>query len=105
MLAQIPAGIAQAHRVAAGESAVESNTQFSGIGKTVVALMTGGAGDGLVQGEASIVEKNATQRGAEVSRDICSRHVVLAQDGLNIKRRRELRGGVVEGKRREMQCG
>ena len=87
--ALIPAGVGEAHGIAAGEAAFEADAEAVGIGEAVGLLMAGGAGDGLVEGEAFVVEEDAAEGGAGVGGGIFGRRVVLFEDGIDVEGGRE----------------
>ena len=94
--AELNARVAQTHRVPSSQPAIESDAELARIREAMPLLMAGGARDGLICGETLIVKQYATERRAEVGREIGGGRVVLSEDGIDEKRHRQDRGGVVE---------
>ena len=102
-LALIPTGVAQAHRVPPCQTAVEADAELARVREAVGLQVTGRAGDGLVRGEALVVEEHAAQRSPGVGSEIGRRRVVLSGDWRLEKARGQGRGGVVERRCRQEQ--
>ena len=99
MPAPVIARVAQAHRVAAGQSAVEAHAKLARIGEARLGLVTRRARHGAIGRETFVIEQHPPQCRARVSHGIIRGRVILTRDGRHeVVRRQQRRGVVVAGR-------
>src|SRR5262245_45758175 len=96
MSALIVARLSQAHCIATRQSAIESDTELSGIGKSKLRLVTGRTRDSLIGREPLVIKKDAAQGRPGVSRHIGRGHIVLVDNRRLKEVRRQSRRCVIE---------
>ena len=72
-VALVEGHIAQTHGVCAGEPTCKPRAELGLVNKTIGLAMARGAGFGVVEAQADIVEQHASERGTFVGRDIGGR--------------------------------